>query len=56
MNGNKNMYTGEDLKEFLNHHLKFFRKIILLPILILYLLTGIFQVGPDEEAVLLLFG
>lgn len=51
-----NMYTVEDLKEFINHHLRFFRKITLLPILVIYLLTGIFQVGPDEEAVLLLFG
>ncbi len=50
------MYTVEDLKEFINHHLRFFRKITLLPILVIYLLTGIFQVGPDEEAVLLLFG
>lgn len=51
-----NMYTVEDLKEFINHHLRFFRKITLLPILVIYLLTGIFQVGPDQEAVLLLFG
>ncbi len=50
------MYTVEDLKEFINHHLRFFRKITILPILVIYLLTGIFQVGPDEEAVLLLFG
>ncbi|GLI56020.1 HflK protein [Propionigenium maris DSM 9537] len=50
------MYTVEDLKEFINHHLRFFRKITLLPILVIYLLTGIFQVGPDQEAVLLLFG
>lgn len=51
-----NMYTVEDVKDFINHHLRFFRKITLLPILVIYLLTGIFQVGPDQEAVLLLFG
>lgn len=56
MNGNNNVYTVEDLKEFLNHHLRFFRKVSFIPFLVIFLLTGIFQVGPDEEAVLLLFG
>lgn len=51
-----NMYTVEDVKDFINHHLRFFRKVTLLPILVIYLLTGVFQVGPDQEAVLLLFG
>jgi len=51
-----NMYTVEDVKDFIDHHLRFFRKITFLPILVIYLLTGIFQVGPDQEAVLLLFG
>lgn len=50
------MYTVEDLKEFLEHYIKLFRKVIFLPIIALYLLTGTFQVGPDEQAVLLLFG
>ena len=53
---NNNMYTVEDVKDFINQHLRFFRKITLLPILAIYLLMGVFQVGPDEEAVLLLFG
>lgn len=55
-NYNNNMYTTEDLKDFINHHMRFFKKISLVPILVLYLLSGVFMVGPDEEAVLLLFG
>lgn len=51
-----NMYTVEDVKDFIDQHLRFFKKITLLPILAIYLLMGVFQVGPDEEAVLLLFG
>lgn len=52
----KDAYTVEDLKEFLDQHFKRFRGIVLLPIIVVYLLTGIFQVGPDEQAVLMLFG
>jgi len=51
-----NMYTVEDVKDFIDQHLRFFKKITLLPIIAIYLLMGVFQVGPDEEAVLLLFG
>ncbi len=53
---NGKSYTMEDIKEFIHENIKSLKKIMLLPIFIIYLLTGIFQVGPDEEAVVLLFG
>ncbi|WP_297406560.1 FtsH protease activity modulator HflK [uncultured Cetobacterium sp.] len=46
----------EDIKELFELYLKPLKKLVLLPIVFLYLFTGIFQVGPDEEAVVLLFG
>ncbi len=52
----KNLYTVEDLIETLRNRFKFFKKITILPVIIIYLMSGAFMVGPDEEAVLLIFG
>lgn len=56
MGRENNMYTVEDLLELVKKYLGGFGKFIFIPIFFLYLLTGVFVVGPDEEVVLLLFG
>ncbi len=56
MGKENNMYTPEELLELIKKHLGGFGKLIFIPIIAVYMLTGIFVVGPDEEAVLFLFG
>lgn len=52
----KEMYTIEELLERFKGNLKILKGVTVIPILLLFLLTGVFQVGPDEEAVVMLFG
>jgi len=56
MGKENNMYTLEELLELIKSRLGGFGKFIFVPIFFLYILTGVFLVGPDEEVVLLLFG
>jgi membrane protease subunit HflK len=56
MGNENNMYTLEELLELIKSRLGGFGKLLLIPVVVVYLLTGAFIVGPDEEAVLFLFG
>lgn len=56
MGNDKNMYTLEELLELIKSRLGGFGKLLIIPVIFIYMLTGAFIVGPDEEAVLFLFG
>lgn len=53
---NGKRYDLESIKELLMNNLNVIKKLVILPVFIIYLFTGIFQIGPDEEGVILLFG
>jgi len=56
MDKGNDMYTLEELLKFIKKYIGKFGKSIFIPIIVVYILTGVFSVGPDEEVALFLFG
>ena len=59
-NYNEDMFQNfekiDEIKQKFNQFFGGFGKLAVIVVIVLYLATGIFSVGPDEEAVILRFG